>query len=147
MGQTQSQAPPPVYTTSAPAVITVPATSANIQSPPVQQQYNVATGVASNGVFNNAYASSGVLVDVTNLKNCMSLSPSDAYSLGNCATTYIKGINQNNNSIINLTTGQTINTFDNIENFENSEIFNNNTFTNTIVVLFILFLILILCKK
>ena len=131
--------PPPV-----PPSLPVPATTANVQpSLFTSRAYNT----AGESVFNNVYQNTGVLVDTNNLNNCMNLANNDPYSMNNCILTYVKGIDQNNSSMINLTKGNSNDTFNNIENFQNC---NNSTdyyFTRTVVISFILLLLFILCKK
>ncbi len=137
--------PPPVpISPPVPPALPLPATAANVQpSLFTSKAYNT----AGESVFNNVYQNTGVLVDTNNLNNCMNLANNDPYSMNNCILTYVKGIDQNNSTMINLTKGNSNDTFNNIENFQNC---NNSTdyyFTRTVVISFILLLLFILCKK
>jgi hypothetical protein len=132
-------APPPV-----PPALPVSATVANIQpSLFTSKAYNT----AGESVFNNVYENSGILVDVNNLNNCMNLSNNDPYSMNNCILTYVKGVNQNNSTMINLTKGNTVDTFEIIENFENCNNANNFYFRHIVVIMFMFFLFILLSKK
>jgi hypothetical protein len=136
--------PPPPPAPPAPPALPVPATAANVQpSLFTSRAYNT----AGESVFNNVYQNTGVLVDTNNLNNCMNLANNDPYSMNNCILTYVKGIDQNNSTMINLTKGNTNDTFNNIEKFSNCNTLSNDYFSKFIIISFILLLLFILCKK
>lgn len=103
----------------------MPANVVNVQpSLFTSKAYNT----AGESVFNNIYQNTGVLVDTNNLNNCMNLANNCPYTMNNCILTYVKDIDQNNSTMINLAKGNTNDTFNNIENNSHCNTFTNDYF-------------------
>lgn len=133
--------PPPSL--PAPPALPIPANVANLQPSLFTSKTYNNTGES---VFNNVYQNTGVLVDTNNLNNCMNLANNDPYTMNNCILTYVKGIDQNNSTMINLTKGNINDTFNNIENFSHCNTLSDDYFSKFIVISFIL-LLLFICLK
>jgi hypothetical protein len=138
MGNSYSFNPP------APPALPVPSVVANVQpSLFTSKAYNNA-GVS---MYDNYNSSSGILVDTDKLNSCMKKAANDPYAMNNCILTYSKGINDKN-QIINLTKGETPDAFNNVN--QNTKCGNGPfdvIIRNSILIVFALFILLLLCKK
>ena len=152
MGASMSQSPPPPPAPVIAPVVSIkpiPATTAN-NEPSLFNTQSKNINSAGESIYNNSNSNSGILIDSTKLKNCITSANSDKYNQNNCITTYIKGIDHQN-QLLNLSQGKQVDAFKNIKSidyFQSSNDTLNNQVRNIIIVIFVIILIiLLLCKK